>query len=50
MIDRQKEINEQRSKAHFNTIENINDKHTPVDFSKIRIGVKTLDDAILSLG
>ena len=27
-----------------------NEKYTPVDFSKIKIGVKTLDDAILSLG
>ena len=25
-------------------------KYTPVDFSKIKIGVKTLDDAVLSLG
>lgn len=31
-------------------MENIDDKRTPVDFSKIRIGVKTLDDAVLSLG
>ena len=27
-----------------------NEKYTPIDFSKIKIGVKTLDDAVLSLG
>ena len=27
-----------------------NEKYTPVDFSKIKVGVKTLEDAILSLG
>ena len=26
------------------------EKYTPIDFSKIKIGVKTLDDAVLSLG
>ena len=30
--------------------DNTNDKYTPLDFSKIKIGVKTLDDAVLSLG
>lgn len=30
--------------------DNISEKYTPIDFSKIKIGIKTLDDAILSLG
>ena len=30
--------------------DNHNQGYTPVDFSKIKIGVKTLDDAVLSLG
>ena len=32
------------------SVENTNENYLPTDFSKIRIGVKTLDDAILSLG
>ena len=27
-----------------------NEKYTPIDFSKIKVGVKMLDDAVLSLG
>ena len=30
--------------------EDTSERYTPIDFSKIKIGVKTLDDAILSLG
>ena len=30
--------------------DDISEKYTPIDFSKIRIAIKTLDDAILSLG
>ena len=30
--------------------DNQDEKYTPIDFSKIKIGVKTLDDAVLSLG
>ena len=30
--------------------DNTSDKYTPLDFSKIRVGLKTLDDAVLSLG
>ena len=33
------------------TINNsLNEEYVPLDFSKIRVGVKTLDDAVLSLG
>ena len=28
----------------------INDRYTPIDFSKIQVGVKTLEDAVLTLG
>lgn len=31
-------------------MEDTNEKYTPTDFSKIKVGVKTLDDAVLSLG
>ena len=31
-------------------MENIDETYVPTDFSKIRIGVKTLEDAVLSLG
>ena len=30
--------------------EDTNQRYTPTDFSKIKVGVKTLDDAVLSLG
>ena len=30
--------------------EDTSERYTPVDFSKIKIGIKTLDDAVLSLG
>ena len=30
--------------------EDTSEKYTPVDFSKIKVGIKTLDDAVLSLG
>ncbi len=36
------------------SIENVSgntpEKYTPTDFSKIRVGLKTLEDAVLTLG
>mgnify|MGYP006896858354 CR=1 FL=1 len=49
LIDRKIEI----KKKGFNmrpATEDTSERYTPVDFSKIKIGIKTLDDAVLSLG
>ena len=48
MIDRKAEI---KKKGFKITLANdISEEYTPTDFSKIKIGIKTLDDAVLSLG
>ena len=46
MIDRKAEI---KSKGFNIRLANSNEQYVPSDFSKIRLGVKTLDDAVLSL-
>ena len=33
-----------------NTTDTIKKEYVPVDFSKIKLGIKTLEDAVLSLG
>ena len=46
MRNRKEEI----KKKGFNMAEKDLDTYAPIDFSKIRIGVKSLDDAVLNLG
>jgi len=49
LIDRKAEIKAKGFNMRLATDDH-NEKYTPIDFSKIKIGVKTLDDAVLSLG
>ena len=49
LIDRKAEIKKKGFNLRLAT-EDTNEKYIPVDFSKIKVGVKTLDDAVLSLG
>jgi len=49
LIDRKTEIKKKGFSMRVAT-DDTSEKYTPVDFSKIRVGVKTLDDAVLSLG
>jgi hypothetical protein len=48
LIDRKAEI--KRKGFNMRLTDDHNERYAPVDFSKIKIGVKTLDDAVLSLG
>lgn len=53
MKNRKEEIKRKGFKMNFNddTIENnLSNNFVPVDFSKIKVGAKTLDNAILNLG
>lgn len=49
LLDRRAEI-QQNNNRHLTINNSLNEKYAPLDFSKIRVGVKTLDDAVLSLG
>lgn len=53
MINRKEEIKKKGFAMSFNNDTTVNERlssFVPVDFSKIKVGTKTLDDAILSLG
>lgn len=53
MINRKEEIKKKGFKMTFDDSANINEQindFVPVDFSKIKIGAKTLNDAVLDLG
>lgn len=49
MIDRKNEIKQKGFNMHL-AADNIDEPRLPIDFSKIKLGVKTLNDAVLSLG
>ena len=49
MIDRQAEIKKKGFSIPLSS-SNLDEKYTSINFSKIKIGAKTLDDATLSLG
>ena len=50
MNNRLKQIKEKGFKMTFSTDESSNILSEPLDFSKIKVGLKTLDDAVFSLG
>ena len=54
MINRKKEVEKKKNKTSFikndMSINHQQNNFTPIDFSKIRIGTKSLEDAILDLG
>ena len=49
MIDRMAYI-KQKGFDMVQATDSLNDTFVPIDFSKVRIGVKTVSDAILKLG
>ena len=48
MRNRIEEIKEKGFK--MNLTSDTNERYTPIDFNKIRMGIKTLDDAVVSYG
>ena len=50
MINRQEEIKAIKAKGFAMQVEKDTHTHIPTDFGKIKVGAKTLDDAILTLG
>ena len=50
MIDRMAEIKKKGFNMRSNTTDDHNQKYIPVDFAKIKVGAKTLEDAVLTLG
>jgi hypothetical protein len=51
LINRLEEIKKKGFKMNLsNSTPDVSNAGTATDFSKIRVGVKTLDDAIISLG
>ena len=50
MIDRMAKKKKKGFNMRSNTTDNHNEEYTPVDFAKIKVGAKVLDDAVLTLG